>query len=160
MARQQIRSRARSAAAQTATAANEAPARAGETAALMQDILGRAGAPARAGMQQGVAGSRQFGVLGEQAFESWMRTSNDTLRRVLELNVELAAWGREQLDDSIGAVRSLSQCRSFGDAYGVQVGLMRSSMENSLRHANKVLSLTASVMAAGTSAAQPRDPGD
>jgi hypothetical protein len=87
-----------------------------------------------------------------------MRSSNATLRRVLELNVELAAWGREQLDDSIGAVRSLSQCRSFGDAYGVQVGLMRATMDNSLRHANKVFSLTANVMAAG--AAQPQDPGD
>jgi hypothetical protein len=111
-------------------------------------------------MQQGLAGSRQFGVLGEQAFESWMRTSNEALRRVLELNVELAAWGREQLDDSIGAVRSLSQCRSFGDAYGVQVGLMRSTMENSLRHANKVLSLTANVMAAGASATQAQAPGE
>ena len=150
MARQQTKSHARSAAANVAETVNETEQAAG-------DVIRKARDQITEGMQQGMkAGSRQFGVLGEQALEAWMRTSNETLQRVLELNVELASWGREQLDDSIGAVRSLSQCRSFGDAYGVQLGLMRSSMENSLRHANKVLSLTATVMAAGARAAQPQ----
>jgi hypothetical protein len=83
-----------------------------------------------------------------------MRTGNETLQRALALNVELASWGREQLDDSIGAVRSLAQCRSLGDAYGIQLGLMRSSMENSLRHANRVLSLAAHLVSAGARAGQ------
>lgn len=126
-----------------------------DTAEIIDDTAGQAGERLRQGL---AAGSQQFGAFGEQALETWMRTSNETMQRVLELNVELASWSREQLDDGIGAVRSLSQCRSFGDAYGVQLGLMRSSMENSLRHANKVLSLTANVLSAGTRAAQPSRP--
>jgi hypothetical protein len=86
-------------------------------------------------------GTHQFAVMGERAFEAWMRSSNETLRRVLEVNEELAAWSREQLDDSINAVRSLAQCRSVGDAYGVHIGLMQSSMEKSLRHAGRVFNL-------------------
>lgn len=155
MARHHTRSRTRHAAAEAAERMNETTERAGETAAMMQDVMDRTGNRMRERVQQGLrAGSRQFGVLGEQAFETWMRTSNEALQRMLELNVELASWGREQLDDSIGAVRSLAQCRSFGDAYGVQLGLMRSSMENSLRHANRVISLTTNVMAAGARATQ------
>ena len=83
-----------------------------------------------------------------------MRTSNESLRRVLELNAELATWGREQLDDSIDAVRSLAQCRSVGDAYGIQIGLMRSSMEKSLRHANNFINLAAHAMMIGPQVAQ------
>lgn len=154
MARHQPKARARSGGAGPV---NEAAEQAGETAEMMRDVMDRTGEQVRDSVQQDfAAGSRQFGVLGEHAFEAWMRTSNETLQRVLELNVELASWSREQLDDSIGAVRSLSQCRSFGDAYGVQLGLMRSSMENSLRHANKLLSITREVMASGARAAQPQ----
>jgi hypothetical protein len=100
------------------------------------------------------AGSREFAAMGEQAFGAWMRSGNETLRRVLELNVELATWSREQLDDNIDAVRSLSQCRSFGDAYGIQVGLMRSSMEKSMRHASNVFNLATHAMMAGAEAAR------
>lgn len=99
-------------------------------------------------------GARQFTVMGERAFEAWVRTSNEALRRVLEMNVELAAWSREQMDDSMNAVRSLAQCRSVGDAYGVQLGLMRSSMEKSVRHASNVLNLAAHAMADGARIAQ------
>lgn len=91
-------------------------------------------------------GGRQFAAMGERAFEAWMQSTNDALQRVLEVNMELANWGREQLDDSISAVRSLSQCRTVGDAYGVQIGLMRVSMEKSLRHANNVFSLATQAM--------------
>ena len=106
-------------------------------------------------VQDGVeAGSRQFAALSEQAFEAWMRTSNETLQRVLELNAELATWSREQLDDSIDAARSLAQCQSVGDAYGIQLGLVRSCMEKSLRHASNVLGLATQAMMAGSQAAQ------
>lgn len=153
MARHQGKTRARNEASEVAGSARET---AMQTTEMMQDVMDRAGRFGADTRQEFAAGSRQFGVLGEQAFAAWMQSSNETLRRVLELNVELAAWSREQLDDSIGAVRSLAQCRSFGDAYGVQLGLMRASMENSLRHANKVFSLTANAMAAGARAAQPQ----
>lgn len=154
MARQHSRSRTRSAAAHAVEKVSQT---AEQSSDMAQDTMRRTRARIAEGVQQSMeAGSRRFGVLGEQAFQAWMRTSNETLQHVLELNVELASWSREQLDDSIGAVRSLSQCRSFGDAYGVQLGLMQSSMENSLRHANKVLSLTANVMSAGARAAQPQ----
>ncbi|HEX2113210.1 MAG TPA: phasin family protein [Alphaproteobacteria bacterium] len=153
MARRQTKSRA--AASRAAETADEAGNQAVETADAVRHAIDKTGEQVRAGMHESMkAGSRQFAVLGEQAFEAWMRTSNETLQRALALNVELASWGREQLDDSLGAVRSLAQCRSFGDAYGVQLGLMRSSMENSLRHANRVLSLTANLISAGTRAGQ------
>jgi hypothetical protein len=149
MARHQTKTHARRAANDTAELIEDA-------AGMAHGTMAQAGEQLRQSAQQGfAAGSRQFGAMGEQAFETWMRTGNETLQRVLELNVELASWGREQLDDSIGAVRSLSQCRSFGDAYGVQLDLMRSSMENSLRHANRVFGLTANVMTAAANAAQP-----
>lgn len=128
----------------------------GETAEMMQAAMARTGPQIRDSLERGMdVASKPFAVLGENAFETWMRGSNEALRRVLELNVELASWGREQLDDSMHAVRSFSQCRSFGDAYSVQLGLVRSSMENSLRHANKVWSLTAQTMAAGAGAQRP-----
>lgn len=95
-------------------------------------------------------GTRQFAVMGEKAFESWIRTSNEALRRVLEMNVELATWSHEQVDDSLNAVRSLAQCRTIGDAYGVQLGLMRSSMEKSMRHATNMLNLAAHAMVDGS----------
>jgi hypothetical protein len=104
--------------------------------------------------QDAEAGSRQFAAMGEQAFTAWMRSGNETLQRVLELNVELASWSREQLDDNIDAVRSLAQCRSFGDAYGIQLGLLRSSMEKSVRRASNVLGLATQAMMAGSQAAQ------
>jgi hypothetical protein len=158
MARQQTKAHGRRAANDASEMIDETAGQASRAAEMAHDAVGRSVEQLRQGMQQGLAaGSRQFGAMGEQAFQSWMHTSNETLQRVLELNVELASWGREQLDDSIGAVRSLSQCRSFGDAYGVQLGLMRSSMENSLRHANKVLSLTANVLSAGTRATSRPD---
>jgi hypothetical protein len=100
-------------------------------------------------------GARQFAVIGERAFEAWMRSSNEALRRALELNVELATWSREQLSDSMTAARSLAQCRTVGDAYGVQIGLMRSSMEKSMRHASNVLNLAAHAMVDSTRMAQP-----
>jgi hypothetical protein len=128
----------------------------GETAEMVQTAMARTGPQIRDSLERGMdAASKPFAVLGENAFETWMRGSNEALRRVLELNVELASWGREQLDDSMHAVRSLSQCRSFGDAYSVQLGLVRASMENSLRHANKVFGLTAQTMAAGAGAQRP-----
>jgi hypothetical protein len=155
MARHQSKAPGRAAAARATQSVEDTAAQAREATEIMQDVMDRTGEQVREGMQQGMtAGSRQFVALGEQAFDTWMRTSNEALQRVLELNVELASWGREQLDDSIGAVRSLSQCRSLGDAYGIQLGLMRSSMEKSLRHANNVFSLSARAMAAGTRAAQ------
>jgi hypothetical protein len=121
----------------------------------MRDSAARVSEAVRSRVEQGMAaGSQQFVVLGEQAFDSWMRSSNETLQRVVALNAELANWGRAQLDDSLTAVQSLSQCRSFGDAYGIQLGLMRSSMENSLRHANRVFSLTAHLMSTGAQAAR------
>lgn len=106
---------------------------------------------AQEGLQQG---ARQFAVMGEQTFEAWMRNSNEALRRVLEVNMELATWSREQLDDSINAVRSLSQCRTVSDAYGIQLGLMRSSMEKSLRHASNVFNLATHAMVGGMQRAQ------
>jgi hypothetical protein len=104
--------------------------------------------------QDAEAGSRQVAAMGEQAFQAWMRSSNETLQRVLELNVELASWSREQLDDNIDAVRSLAQCRSLGDAYGIQLGLLRSSMEKSVRYAGNVLGLATQAVMAGSQAAQ------
>lgn len=104
--------------------------------------------------QDAEEGSRQFAVMGEQAFEAWMRSSNETLQRVLELNVELASWSREQLDDNIDAVRSLAQCRSIGDACGIQLGLIRSSMEKSIRHTSNVLGLATQAVMAGAQAGQ------
>jgi hypothetical protein len=153
MARRQTKSRA--SASRAAETADEIGNQALETAETIQHAMDKTGEQVRASMQESMkTGSRQFAVLGEQAFEAWMRTSNETLQRALALNVELASWGQEQLGDSLGAVRSLAQCRSFGDAYGVQLGLMRSSMENSLRHANRVLSLTAHLLSAGARASQ------
>lgn len=99
-------------------------------------------------------GTRQFAAMGEQTFEAWMRNSNEALRRVLEVNMELATWSREQLDDSLNAMRSLSQCRNISDAYGVQLGLMRSSMEKSLRHASNVFNLATHAMVGGAQRAQ------
>jgi hypothetical protein len=159
MARQKNRTHARRAADDAAKMIEETAAQAGHAADAAQNTVIEAGERMQEAMRRGfAAGSRPFGALSEKAFEAWLRSSNETLQRMLELNVELASWGREQLDESIGAVRSLSQCRSFGDACGVQLGLMRSSMENSLRHANKVLSLTANVMTAAAPGAQPSRP--
>ncbi len=141
MARQNGRTRRRNAASATG--------RSGQSRQTIQDSadLGPDGAE---------AGPRQFAAMGEQAFAAWMRSNSETLQRVLAVNAELASWGREQLDDNIDAVRSLSQCRSAGDAYGVQVGLVRTSMEKSLRRANNVLNLAADAMTAGTQ--PPRQP--
>jgi hypothetical protein len=97
-------------------------------------------------------GSRHFAAMGEQAFAAWMRTGNDTLQRVIDMNVELAAWSREQLDDSIEAARSMAQCRTLGDACGIQIELFRSSMEKSIRHAGNVFDLAAQAMRAGAQA--------
>jgi hypothetical protein len=153
MARRQTK--ARSTASRTTATAARAGAHAVENAEAIKDAVDGSGELPRNGMQEGMAAdSRHFAVLGEHAFDAWMRSSNDTLQRIVALNAELASWGREQLDDSLTAVRSLSQCRSLGDAYGVQLGLMRSSMENSLRHANRVLGLTTHLMSAGAHAAQ------
>ena len=97
-------------------------------------------------------GSRQFAAMGEQAFAAWMRTSNDALQRAIDLNVELAAWSREQLDDGIEAARSMAQCRTLGDVCGIQIELMRSSMEKSIRHAGNVFDLAAQAVRAGAQA--------
>lgn len=140
MARHQERNRGRGAASHAAGAAEDRMHTIEETGERLQQ-----------GME---AGSRQFAAMGEQAFAAWMRSSNETLRRVLEVNAELATWSREQLDDSIGAVRSLAQARTVGDAYGIQIGLMRSSMEKSLRHASNVLNLAAHAMIAGAQTQQ------
>jgi hypothetical protein len=144
MARRQPKPRA--SASRAAEIADEIGAQAIETAETAQHVIDRTTEQVRSGLQQGTAGSRQFAVLGEHALEAWMRSGNETLQRALALNVELASWGREQLGDSLVAVRSLAQCRSLGDAYSVQLGLMRSSMESSLRHANRMLGLTARLM--------------
>lgn len=118
--------------------------------------------------QQGVdQGTRAFAVLGERAFEAWMRNSNDVLSRVLEVDMELANWSREQLDDNINAVRSLAQCHTVGDACGVQIELMQASFEHSLRHASTVFDLATRAMIggiqgaqrAGSEAAQPAQAG-
>jgi hypothetical protein len=151
MARQNEKPRARGAALDAAEAAAEG----GEQIHKTFEEAGERFQQTGERFQQDVeAGSRQFSAMGEQAFAAWMRSSNETLQRVLELNVELAAWSREQLDDNIDAVRSLAQCRSVGDAYGIQLGLVRSSMEKSLRHASNVLNLAAQAMTAGAQAAQ------
>jgi hypothetical protein len=141
MARQNGRTRRRNAAS--------AAERSGQFRQTIQDS-------ADPGPDSADAGPRQFAAMGEQAFAAWMRSSGETLQRVLAVNAELASWGREQLDDNIDAVRSLAQCRSAGDAYGVQVGLVRTSMEKSLRRANNVLNLAAHAMTAGTQ--PPRQP--
>jgi hypothetical protein len=141
MARQNDKIRSRGAAAHSATA---------DVSGHIQQTIEETGERVQEGVE---AGSRQFAAMGEQAFAAWMRSSNETLQRVLDLNVELAAWSREQLDDSMDAVRSLAQCRNVGDAYGIQIGLVRSSMEKSLRHASNVLNLAAHAMMAGTQAA-------
>jgi hypothetical protein len=105
--------------------------------------------------QQGAEeGSRQFAVMGEQAFAAWMRTGNETFQRVIDLNVELASWGREQLDDNMKAARSMAQCRNVGDACGVQLELIRSSMETSIRRASAVLAIAAQAMTAASQAEQ------
>ena len=104
--------------------------------------------------QDAEQGSRQFAVMGEQAFAAWMRTSNETLQRVVDVNVELAAWSREQLDDSLEAVRSMAQCQNVGDACGIQLELIRSSMEKSIRHASAVLGIAAQAMTAASQAGQ------
>ena len=111
------------------------------------DQMGDGVGAAASRMAQGAEG---FSVLGEKAFAAWMRSSNTALQRVLEMNVELATWSHEQLGDGVDAIRSLSQCRTLGDAYGVQLGLMRSSMEKSMRHASNVLNLASHVMIDGT----------
>lgn len=142
MARHQERNRRRGAASHAAAADD-----AGDQMHTIEETGER--------LQQGMeAGSRQFAAMGEQAFAAWMRSSNETLRRVLELNAELATWSREQLDDSIGAVRSLAQARTVGDAYGIQIGLMRASMEKSLRHASNVLNLATHAMMASAQTQQ------
>jgi hypothetical protein len=123
-----------------------------------------AGEQAQQGIEQG---TRAFAVLGERAFEAWMQNTSDVLSRVLEADMELANWGREQLDDSMNAVRSLAQCHTVGDAYGVQIGLMRTSFEHSLRHASNFWDLTAraaiggmqSAQRAGSETAQPAQSG-
>lgn len=144
MARQQEKNRGRGAASHAADAAEK-------VGNHMQHALEDTGER----LQEGIAtGSRQFAAMSEQALAAWMRSGNETLQRVLELNVELATWSREQLDDNIDAVRSLAQCRTVGDCYGVQVGLMRSSMEKSLRHASNVFNLATHAMMAGPQAAQ------
>jgi hypothetical protein len=133
----------------------------GRTAEMVQTAMARTSPQSRNSLERGMdVAAKPFAALGENAFETWMRGNKEALRRALELNVELASWSREQLDDSMHAVRSLSQCRSVGDAYSVQLGLVRSSMENSLRHANKVFSLTAHAMAVGAGAAGRPEGGD
>ena len=105
----------------------------------------------RVGIEDGVQrGAHEITAMGERAFEAWMQGTNETMRRMIDMNTEIANWGREQLDDSINAVRSLAQCRSVGDLYGVQIGLVRTSMEKSMRHAGIVFNLVARAMASGT----------
>jgi hypothetical protein len=103
----------------------------------------------RVAQQRIEQGTRELAAMSERALEAWMRSSNDVLSRVLEVNRELTDWSREQLDDTVHAVRSIAQCRTVGDAYGVQVELMRTSMEKSLRHASSVLDLTTRAMIGG-----------
>lgn len=99
--------------------------------------------------QQLEVGARQFAAMGERVFEAWMQNQNETMSRVLEINMELANWGREQIDDGINAVRSMAQSRTVGDAYGVQLNLLRNSMEKSMRHANNLFNLTTRAMVGG-----------
>jgi hypothetical protein len=120
-----------------------------ETGTRLREAGEQAQAVARNMTEASREGSLQFAVLGEKAFESWIRSSNEALRRVLELNVELATWSHEQVDDGLNAVRSLAQCRTVGDAYGVQLGLMRSTMEKSILHASNVFNLAAHALVSG-----------
>lgn len=120
-----------------------------EAADLMEETTARTADELAGQAQRMQEGTREFVAMGERAFETWMQSSNELMRRMLELNMELANWSREQLDDGINAARSLSQCRTVGDAYGVQIGLMRTSMEKSLRHASTIFNLTAGAMAGG-----------
>ena len=102
-------------------------------------------------MQQGIQrGAHEITAMSGRTFETWMQGTNETMRRMIDMNTEIANWSREQLDDSINAVRSLAQCRSVGDLYGVQIGLMRMSMEKSMRHAGNVFNLVARAMVSGT----------
>lgn len=91
-------------------------------------------------------GTRELAILSEHAFEAWMRNSNQLMRQMMEMNVELATWGREQLDDSIDAVRSVAQSRSIEDTFGIQARLMRTSLESSVRHAGNVFNLATRAM--------------
>ena len=155
MARRQ--SKARAATSRAAESVGGIVKNPGQVAESVRDAISQTGEQVREGMQQGIAsGSRQFAVLGEQAFDAWMRTGSETMQRVLALNAELANWSREQLDDSIGAVRSLAECHSIVDAYSVQLGLMRASMENSLRHANRLFGLATHLMSDAARVAQAR----
>jgi hypothetical protein len=129
--------------------------RAAEQAGEAVETVGRETQTAGEQAQQGIEqGTRAFAVLGERAFEAWMQNTSDVLSRVLEADMELANWGREQLDDNINAVRSLAQCHTVGDAYGVQIGLVRTSFEHSLRHASNILDLTTHAMIGGMQSAQ------
>jgi hypothetical protein len=151
MARRTTKTRAH--ASRAAASVEEINTRAGKSVERIADAIESTSERVGSTMQERMtAGSRQFAVLGEQAFEAWLRNSNDTVQRILALNAELASWGREQLDESLGAVRSLAQCRSIGDAYGIQLGLVRASMENNVRHASRVLSLARHLTAAGAQA--------
>jgi hypothetical protein len=124
---------------------------AGGAVATMGHETQTAGEQAQQGIEEG---NRAFAVLGERAFETWMQNTSDVLSRVLEVDMELANWSREQLDDNITAVRSLAQCHTVGDAYGVQIDLMRTSFEHSLRHASTVFDLTTRAMIGGIQGAQ------
>jgi hypothetical protein len=94
-------------------------------------------------------GAREFSAMGERAIEAIMRSNQEALGRVLELNREFATWSRAQLDHGIDAVRSMAQVRTVGAAYDVQLGLLRAIMENSMRHGSIVFDLAARTMMDG-----------
>ena len=75
-----------------------------------------------------------------------MRNNQEAQGRMLELNREIATWSRAQLDHSIDAARSMAQVRTVGAVYDVQLGLLRTIMENSMRHGSVVFDLAARTM--------------
>ena len=94
-------------------------------------------------------------AMQSQALANLMDGANNAVKHAAEMNSEISEWGKEQWDSSIAAAKSLSECRSLTDAYGVQMGIMRGAVECSLRHGANMLNLTAKALSAAMTPVGP-----
>lgn len=105
---------------------------------------------------------QEMTTLQAQALSTLMESTNAAMKHAQDISSEMSDWGKEQWDSSVAAARSMAECRSMTDAYGVQMGIMRGTVESSLRHGANMMNLVAKALSAAMTptALAPRATGE
>jgi hypothetical protein len=98
--------------------------------------------------------------LQAQALHTLMDSANAAMKHATDMNSALSDWGKEQWDSSLAAARSMAECRSMTDAYGVQLGIVRGTVESSLRHGATMMNLAAKAISAAMTPTLPHAPSE